>query len=339
MDPNGLLLFQHKHNLLPVLPASLRRSVMVNIHIQSIHCGKNKLIQLIQRKYWWPNMQKDIRLFTSSCISCQKVKSNNRRTPGFMKLFPAHKPFQMIHMDIVGPLPVTSDGYRYFVSIIDRFSRFCMLIPVRNIQTFAVIQALEQWIATFGAPESILSDNGPQFISKMFHHFTNNQQIKQLFTVSYHPECNGMIERLHRWIKERLVLLSVDGGLDFVDGGDDWSDYLHVIQFTYNTTPNSMTSYCPFDIIYGSSPSQPLNITFDPTQPQQYMEYMINRTAIIKSKAKQAQAHYDKLRKRKYDKNKDESPYQIGDFVLYDISHKSVGNKRKLSPNYVDHMK
>ncbi|MCP4989326.1 MAG: transposase family protein, partial [Colwellia sp.] len=67
-------------------------------------------------------------------------------------------------MDIVGPLPTSHSHNRYIVSMIDSFSRYCMLVPVKSVTAMDVVHAIDRWITTFGPPKSILSDNGPQFI-------------------------------------------------------------------------------------------------------------------------------------------------------------------------------
>eukprot|EP01084_Bolivina_argentea_P068130 123991_1 len=86
---------------------------------------------------------------------------------------------------------------------------------------------------------------------------------------SYYPETNGQIERLHRWIKERLTLISVDLGINFTDSIDDWDNYIGLIQHSYNSTPNTMTNYSPNKIIFGNDLKVQLdrinNITVAPT--------------------------------------------------------------------------
>ncbi len=105
--------------------------------------------------------------------------------------------------------------------MIDKFTRYCMLVPVTDVTAFTVIKALEKWVTTFGCPQSILSDNGSQFISIVYSTYMNIHKIQKYYTSTYHPECNGQIERLHRWIKERLNLIAYDNGLNFADGTDD----------------------------------------------------------------------------------------------------------------------
>ena len=338
LDKQGLLRYVYGHKALIVVPASLKQSILKSFH-EHIHGGRDNVKYNVLKDYWWPSMQKEIGKYTSACIGCQKVKSStSKRLPrGRMKLFSATKPFDMISMDIVGPMPTDSNGNRYIVSIIDRFSRYVRFIPVKNIRTLDILQALDQWMSLFGPPRVILSDNGPQFISYMFKDFAKTHQIHLKYTTTYHPECNGMIERIHRWLKERLALIAYDGGLDLLNE-DDWSPYLNVIAYAYNTSPNRMTKVAPHSIILGINPQQmrPFDsLKFDPRTPLDYMKWQSQRVAIIRNKAINSQRAYDLNRKRRYDRTSTSDKYEVGSTVMYNISSSRKGNKRKLQPNWV----
>ncbi len=336
LNKNGILHFEHNRKNLPVLPASMRQATMKAEH-SHLHPGKNKIISIIKDKYWWPGFQKDIATYTRTCKSCQMIKSGKQKKTGNIKLFPCKRPFQMVSIDLVGPLPVTTDGYRYIVSMIDRFSRYCMLVPVKDMRALTVLNALERWVCTFGPPDSVLSDNGTQFLSALFKHYEATTGIKPKYTTTYHPECNGMIERLHRWIKERLALIAYDLDLDLLDGKvmNDWSIYLNVIQYTYNTLPNVMTAHSPFDLILGQSRMKPLTIEFQEKHPIEYRRYMDNRMAILHGDANYAQGKYDEQRRRQYDRNRKPIHFEVGDHVVYDVTPGKKGNRRKLEETWV----
>ena len=130
-------------------------------------------------------------------------------------------------------------------------------------------------------------------------------------------------------------MIAYDGGLNFVDGEDDWSDYLDIIQYTWNTEPNEMTHAAPHEIVFGSKPYQITPYKFDPDNPDEYIQYMANRQAIIRKKALEKQRIYDELRKAQYDKKRKDKTYQIGEWVLWNINSHFVGNKSKLGPKWI----
>lgn len=73
-----------------------------------------------------------------------------------MKFFSATKPFEQISVDLVGPLPTTITLNRYIVTMLDAFSRYCLLVAVPDVRAFTVIKAIDRWITLFGPPQSIL---------------------------------------------------------------------------------------------------------------------------------------------------------------------------------------
>ena len=163
----------------------------------------------------------------------------------------------------------------------------------------------------------------------------NHNNIKLKYTSTYYPQCNGQVERLHRWLKERLSLIAYDGGLTFVDGTDDWSLYINIIQYTYNSTPCAATTYAPSYLIFGRNNYNIPQYDFNPDNPKEYIDYMINRQVIIRNEAAQKQAIYDQLRKKQWDKNRKEMKLEIGHWVLWNINAHFVGNRKKLGPKFV----
>ena len=329
-----------KETLKKVAPAVYRKSLLKHAH-STVHHGRTKILRLINHDlgFWWPKMRQQIAVYCESCNSCQHIKEGGYKKykkSMKLKLFSATKPFEQISVDIVGPLPVSESGNRYIVSIIDKFSRYCMLVPVTDVRAISVVKAIDHWITMFGPPKSILSDNGPQFISGIYSDYMkNHQKIKKLYTSTYHPECNGQIERLHRWIKERLRLISYDCGLNFVDGIDDWSDYLGIIAYSYNTTPNRMTTYTPQEIVLGRNDYKIETYHFDPKLPLEYIDYLAKRQQIIHSKARKRQELYDAHRKKSEDRDSEDYVIQMKQKVLWNINASFSGNKKKLGARWV----
>ena len=339
INDNNLLFYKHMGVHKIVIPSMLVKSVLNNAH-DIVHHGSGKMQQTIMEEYWWPGIRKEIQTWCRTCKGCQSVKKpKNKHNKGTLNLFPATRPFQQISIDIVGPLPETEDGYKYLVTMMDKYSRYCMIQPIKNEDTMTIIRCIDQWYKMFGPPESILSDNGKQFISKIYEHFQKSYQTKIKLITPYHPESNGQIERLHRWIKERLALLSYDLDLDWVESKsgkhDNWTHYIPIIEYKYNTTINRMTSHCPFEIIYGFTPRDPVKIPFDPAHPELYRSYINKRIQLIRDRVNKQQLKYDKIRKRSYDKKRKKIKINKGDKVLYDISERMGKNERKMIPNYV----
>ncbi len=110
--------------------------------------------------------------------------ANATRSIGTLELLipPLHR-FDAIHLDLVGPLPV-SNGYKYILTVIDRFTRWPEAFPLTDIRA-------ETWIARFGTPTSITTDRGSQFQSGLWSNLTAALKSHRLRTTAYHPQSNG----------------------------------------------------------------------------------------------------------------------------------------------------
>jgi transposase InsO family protein len=188
----------------PYVPDSFRRQVFENIHNIS-HPGIRTTRKMVTQKFFWPGMNKDIGTWARSCVDCQRSKVT-RHVISHLGEFETADRFQHLHIDLVGPLPTTQQGYRYLVTMIDRFTRWPEAVPIQDMTAETVARIVyEHWICRFGAPIHITTDQGRQFESDLFTSLLRFLGIKRSRTTAYHPQCNGLIERAHRSLKASLT--------------------------------------------------------------------------------------------------------------------------------------
>ena len=146
-------------------------------------------------------MHRDVTRLSKSCIDWQnsKVSRHNHLSPAHF-VSPDGR-FKHIHMDLVGPLP-NSDGFKYCLTMIDRFSRWPEAVPLPNIEALTVCRAfVDTWISRYGSPETLATDQGSQLISRLFTALLQLTGCHRIRTTAYHPSSNEMIERWHRSFK------------------------------------------------------------------------------------------------------------------------------------------
>ncbi|CAK1600424.1 unnamed protein product [Parnassius mnemosyne] len=149
-------------------------------------------------------MNRDVSLWAKTCILCQRSKVN-RHTVSNLTKFSEVDRFEHVHIDIVGPLEISPDGYRYLLTIIDRRTRWAEAFPLRDITAETVAKHLyEGWICRYGCPMKLTSDQGRQFESSLFNQLLKMLGVKRIRTTPYHPQSNGAVERWHRSLKTAL---------------------------------------------------------------------------------------------------------------------------------------
>ena len=114
------------------------------------------------------------------------------------------KRFSHVMVDIVGPLP-DSYGYKYLLTAVDRTTRFVQAAPMTEASSQAAATAfLNSWVAFFGVPTVVTSDNGGSFTANLWKDMMSRLNIEVKYSALYHPQSVGLIERQHRSIKESL---------------------------------------------------------------------------------------------------------------------------------------
>ena len=187
----------------PYVPPSYRQLLFDNLHSLS-HPGIRATQHLVTERFVWPGINKDIREWTRSCQKCQQAKIHRHTTSPLGTFLTPDARFDHPHIDIVGPLP-TSQGYRYLLTIIDRFTCWPQAIPLSDITAESIARAfISNWIYSFGVPSTITTDRGAQFESLLSTQITSLLGIKCIRTTAYHPCANGMIERFHRQLKSSI---------------------------------------------------------------------------------------------------------------------------------------
>lgn len=190
-------------NIRPYVPYNFRRQIFNKMH-NLAHPGIRSTEKLIITRFVWPSIKKDVRIWTKSCISCQRNKTNRHVFSAIGNFPEVHERFAKVHIDIVGPLP-ESEGFRYILTCIDRFTRWPEAIPLVDITAESVATAFySNWIARFGIPQELVSDQGRQFESVLFNEVLTILGIRRTRTSPYNPQANGLIERWHRTLKSAI---------------------------------------------------------------------------------------------------------------------------------------
>ncbi|KAK3531902.1 hypothetical protein QTP70_034406, partial [Hemibagrus guttatus] len=185
------------------------------------HPGVNKTLSLLKDCFWWPNMASDVRRYVHGCRDCAISKSPRHRPSGKLLPLPVpNRPWSHLGVDFITDLPASNDCTSIFV-VVDRFSKSCRLIPLKVLPTTMETAELmfNHIFRYFGIPEDIVSDRGPQFISRVWKAFFSLLGVAVSLSSGYHPQTNGQTELKIQEIGRYLRT--------FCHGHQDsWSQYL-----------------------------------------------------------------------------------------------------------------
>ena len=245
----------------PMLPKTWRRTIFDQLHNLS-HASARPTLEAITKRYVWHGMKKDIRQWCRECHPCQASKIHRHTKAPLTERQPPTGRFRSLHVDLVGPLP-TSHGNTYLFTIIDRFTRWPEAIPLPDALASSCASALIQhWISRFGVPEDITSDRGAQFTSTLWKEVNMLLGTAIHNTTAYHPQANGMVERLHRQLKASLKARMTTA---------DWMMELPHVLLGIRTSWRVEPDCSPAELVYGSTLRLPGEMiqTSDPraTQP------------------------------------------------------------------------
>ena len=283
------------------------------------HLGINKTYQKIINHFYWPGVRKDVVEFCNTCHTCQVIGKPNQTIPKApLKPIPAfEEPFSRILINCVGPLPKTKKGNQYLLTIMCASTRFPEAVPLRNITTKTVVQALTKFFTLVGLPKSIQSDQGSNFMSGIFQQVMHELKIKQYKSTAYHPESQGALERFHQTLKNMMRTYCLETE-------KDWDDGVHLLLFAARESVQESLGFNPFELVFGHNVRGPLNLLKDKLLSDSGMSLDVSQYVadfrIKLSKAcelaKKNLQSAQKCMKNQYDKNCVSRKFQPGDKVL-----------------------
>ncbi|GFY07012.1 retrovirus-related Pol polyprotein from transposon opus [Trichonephila clavipes] len=324
---NGLLFyakyFSNLGELRVYIPGSLRKDIMKEFHDLPLagHLGKRKTYLKLRDTCYFPFMRKYIFEYVSTCDRCQKFNYKNALPAGRLMPIVSKYPNEIVTLDLLGPYPASrSERYKFILVISDHFTKWCELIPLRKASAQAIANAFfDNYISRYGAPISLISDNGPQFISDVFEHLSHRLDIKHMKTVTYRPQSN-LTERVNRNLVQMIV--------SFVEENhENWDQFLHEFAFALRTAVNETTNKTPAELFLGRKIITPFNKLINVTEDAKYVDSNIERLfdearRNMQKKHKSWEKHYN-LRRR-------DVHIKVNDLVLLQTHFLSAAGRKQV---------
>lgn len=320
-----------------VIPSHKKTEILQAYHDAPTagHYGAERTIIKIQRSYFWPGMRRDIQNYVKNCTACQRYKASNQKPPGLIQTPVMQQRFEVLAIDLFGPLPPGPQDEKWILIVEDTTSRWIELFPLKQATADACgWTLLYEFCFRYGLPRRIISDNGTQFTSQVIQYICHCLQIDQSFTPVYHPAANP-VERRNRDLKTQL---SIQLGTRH----SEWPTKLPSIRFAINSAQVQATGHTPAYLTFGRELRTPFDVTHDVRHviqndtPSLELSQQLTLLTDAFLDAREINEKEQDRRKLYADKRRSAAPsYRPGDLVWvksHPISQASKGYTGKFAP-------
>uniref|UniRef100_K7EZ52 Gypsy retrotransposon integrase-like protein 1 n=1 Tax=Pelodiscus sinensis TaxID=13735 RepID=K7EZ52_PELSI len=182
-----------------LVPARYRKGVLRLGHASpwAGHLGREKTLQRVAQRFFWPGIHREVREFCESCPECQRTNPKGVPKAPLVALPVVGVPFERIGLDLVGPLEKASSGCQYILVIVDYATRYPEAVPLQNTTATTIAAELMGVFSRVGIPKEILTDQGTNVPSKLMAELCRLLNIRALRTTVYHPQTDGLVERFN----------------------------------------------------------------------------------------------------------------------------------------------
>jgi hypothetical protein len=226
-----------------IVPPPAKREEIVNrAHVLG-HFDAMAVIARIREHFYWPRMVLEVKRIVGQCRVCQRHNIAHI-THGVPQSLEVSGLFERVGMDIITSLPMTEQGNCGILVITEYLSKFPMVYPITTKSAEEVGRCLFSYISLFGAPKTILTDQGREFVNSTVAAISELAGVERVVTSPYHPATNGLTERFNRTLVNVLAKHAERNPTD-------WDAWLDFVMLAYRSRKNSTTGWTPFELMFG----------------------------------------------------------------------------------------
>lgn len=231
--------------------AELKLLILKWLHDSPIggHSGRDVTAARVKSLFFWKGMAKDIQNYVRNCDTCQRCKPDLAAYPGLLQPLPIpNKVWDDISLDFIEGLP-HSHGKQVIFVVVDRLSKYAHSMALSHPYTALEVAQIfmDNVFKLHGLPSSITSDRDPIFISSFRSELFQIQGVSLNKSTAYHPQSNGQTEVVNKWLETYLRCMCSDKP-------SNWSKWLTLAEWWYNTNFHSSIQTTPYEVVYGQAP-------------------------------------------------------------------------------------
>ena len=232
-------------NVRTVLTPEFAKLALELVHCATIsgHMGLAKTLKRAKTNFYWYKMDQQIKTYVKECELCAKFKGHRIIVPPARQWPIAQEKFYRIHVDLIGPLPLSITGDRYIFVACDALTRYTFTDAMPDKTAITVAKSFVKFINTFGCPHQLVTDQGKEFLNNVLSELNKLYNIQHNVVTAYRPSANGLVESKNKQIISILRML-------VADAPTDWSDKLQIATTALNTAYNRAIGDNPFYLVY-----------------------------------------------------------------------------------------
>ncbi len=316
-----------------VIPNAFRQTFLQYAHDNPLsgHLGKMKTLLRLLESVYWPSIRNDVWKYCKECQTCQKYKASTTKAPGQLQSTPVVEPGYMLGVDIMGPFPRSAKQNEYLLVVVDYFTKWVELFPMRTAKASLIARILVEEIFTrWGIPAYLVSDRGTQFTSHLLDLLCKQWGVIQKLTTAYHPQTN-LTERVNRNLKPMIA--SYVG-----EQHKHWDRWLSEFRFAINSAWHESTGFSPAEIALGRKLKGPMERALQkPPDPENPVYPTLDRQKLLIDIVRENVERAQVKQKKYYDQKHRLCEFQVGDVVwvrTHPLSKADDGFMAKLSPKW-----
>lgn len=291
--------------------AALQSQLIESLHSSAVggHSGVPVTYRRLKQLFAWQGMKATVHAFVTACSICQQSKPDRSKLPGLLQPLPVPgRAWKVISMDFIEGLPV-SGGFNCILVVVDIFSKYSHFLGLKHPLTAASVAKtfLSGVYKLHGMPMAIVSDRDPIFTSAFWQELFKQAKVELRMSTAYHPQSDGQTERVNQCLETFLRC--------FVHACPrQWSTWLDLAQFWYNTSFHSAVGGSPFEVMYGYPPHQ-FGISPADDQPVTDLASWLQDRELMSDLIHQHLVRAKQRMKKQADGHRSERQFQLNDWV------------------------
>ncbi|XP_019213044.1 uncharacterized protein LOC100692678 isoform X6 [Oreochromis niloticus] len=268
---------------LVVMSEEEKKSVLMECHNNpgtGNHNGVRGTRNRVVAGYYWPTLNQDISEWVRCCHRCQMNDPIKTVAPALHPI-KVKEPWEVLGMDLIGPLPETRLGNRYVLTMTDLFTKWVIAEPLKSKTAAEVSAIMTSKLYTFGMVRKIITDQGKEFVNQLNNSIFSMLNIKHAVSSAYHPQTNGQDERTNQNIKRALR--------KYVNQNhDDWDVHLAAVVYGINTAKQHSTRHSPYFLLFHRHPrlpavmnACPMDDDFEVANPEEDIDTRVEEMTVL----------------------------------------------------------